>query len=332
MYDLGAYVIRQAVGYTGRVHVTLSKRGSYAAAAAICLARAYPAGRPKKLREISAEMDIPRSYVSQILGDLVRAGIATSSAGRDGGHRLARAPEQISVAEVIEAAEGPLASERCALGDGPCRWQAVCPMHETITAATASLRQVLSSTSLAVLAERDAAIARGTYPVPADAHPHPAAVTVADTVQIELPATIIAARLTAGTSWLTRHAEACDTEELQIRLGPGWPGKTAAVHLGQAAREDDHLVLPLVWEASGPAGIFPRFEGELRLSPLDSERSELRLSGRYRPPLGRAGQALNDAVLTRLARATLRSFLRRIAQGLEHEHASPDQAPQTVSG
>ena len=312
--------------------VTLSKRGSYAAAAAICLARAYQTGRPKKLREISAEMDIPRTYVSQILGDLVHAGIATSSAGRDGGHRLARSPEQVSVAEVIEAAEGPLVSARCALGDGPCRWQAVCPLHETITTATASLRQVLASTTLAVLAERDAAIATGTYPVPADAHPHPAAVTVADTVQIELPAPAIAARLRAGTSWLTAHAEACDTEQPRIRAGPGWPAKTVAVHLGQATQTGEHLVIPLIWEASGPAGIFPRFEGELRLTPLDPERSELRLSGRCRPPPGKAGQAFSDTVLTRLAHATLRSFLRRVAGGLEREHTRPDPAPQTVSG
>jgi Rrf2 family protein len=310
------------------VDVTLSKRGSYAAAAAICLARAYPTGRPKKLREISAEMDIPRTYVPQILGDLVHAGIAVSSAGRDGGHRLAREPSQVSVAEVIEAAEGPLASERCALGDGPCRWQAVCPMHETITAATASLRQVLDSTTLATLAERDAAIASGTYPLPPDAHRHRSAVTIADTVQIELPTPVIAARLGAGTSWLTAHAEACDIEELRIRVGPGWPGTTVAVYLGQAARADEDLVIPLIWEASGPAGIFPRFEGEFRLSPVDPERSELRLSGRYRPPIAQAGQALNDTSLTRLARATLRSFLRRIAQGLEHEYSGSHPAPR----
>jgi Rrf2 family protein len=324
-------VIRQAADYTCRVDVTLSKRGSYAVAAAICLARAYPAERPKKLREISAEMDIPRTFVSQILGDLVHAGIAVSFPGRDGGHRLARSPEQVSVAEVIEAAEGPLASERCALGDGPCRWQAVCPMHETITTATASLRQVLASTTLAVLAERDAAIASGTYPVPADAHPRPATVAVADTVQIELPAPVVAARLSAGISWLTAHAEACDSEELRIRVGPGWTGKTVAVHLGQPVQAGKHLVIPLIWEASGPAGIFPRFEGELRLSSVDPERSELRLSGRYRPALGKTGQALNDTLLTRLASATLRSFLRRIAQGLEHEHTSPGSAPQPVS-
>ncbi len=48
------------------VNVTISKRGGYAARAAICLARACETGLPKKLREISAEMDIPHTFVSQI--------------------------------------------------------------------------------------------------------------------------------------------------------------------------------------------------------------------------------------------------------------------------
>jgi Rrf2 family protein len=309
------------------VNVTLSKRGSYAAAAAICLARAYPSARPKKLREISAEMDIPRAFAAQILGDLVHAGIAVSAPGRDGGHRLARSPEQVSVAEVIEAAEGPLASERCALGDGPCRWQDVCPLHETMTRATASLRQVLASTSLAVLADRDAAIALGAYPIPADAHPHATAVTIADSVQVELPAAVITARLNAGTSWLTAHAEACDEDAGRIRAGrgsPGWLGKTIAVHLGEPADVEGSLVIPFIWESAGPAGIFPRFEGEMRLIALDPDRSEFHLSGRYRPPPGRPGQVLNDALLTRIAKASVRSFLRRTARGLEQEHANAD--------
>jgi Rrf2 family protein len=317
------------------VDVTLSKRGSYAAAAAICLARAYASGRPKKLREISAEMDIPRTFVPHILGDLVHAGIAVSSPGRGGGHRLARAPEQVSVADVIEAAEGPLATERCALGDGPCRWQDVCPMHETMTTATASLREVLASTSLAVLAERDAAIASRTYPIPADAHRHAPAIAIADSVQVELPAAAVAARLSAGTSWLTALAEACDEEEPRIRVGPGrpgWLGKTVAVHLGDAGQAGDSLVIPFIWEASGPAGIFPRFEGELRLTALDPERSEFRLAGRYRPPPGRAGQVLNDTVIMRLAQATVRSFLRRIARGLEQEQAGQAGQPREPAG
>jgi len=293
------------------VDVTLSKRGSYAAAAAICLARAYDTGQPKKLREISAEMAIPRTFVSQILGDLVHAGIAVSSAGRDGGHRLARPPARVSVAEVIEAAEGPLASERCALGDGPCRWQAVCPLHETMTTAAASLREVLSSTSLAMLAERDTAIANGTYPVPADSHRNAAEIAIADTVQIELPAPAIETRLSAATSWLTAQAKACDPGDAS--------GTTVAVHLGQADPTDEGAKIPLLWEAAGPAGVYLRFEAELRLATLDPERSELCLSGRYHPA---PGAAMDKVPPSRIARATVRAFLRRIADELE-DRTSP---------
>lgn len=307
------------------MNLTLSRRGAYAARAAICLARAYGTGRPKKLREISAEMDIPRTFVAQILGDLVHAGIAVSSFGRAGGHRLARPPDQVSMAEVIEAAEGQLAFERCALGDGPCRWQAVCPLHETMTMAAASLREVLGSATLAMLADRDAAIESGTYPVPADAHPHAAAVAIADSVHVELPAAAVQARLRAGSSWLTRHAEASDEDVLRVRVGPGgygWLGKTVAVHLGELAQADGGVVIPLVWEATGPLGLFPRFEGKLRLTGLDQERCELSLSGHYRPPLGKAGHILDDALLTRVAQAALRSLLRRVARVLEEEQPS----------
>jgi Rrf2 family protein len=317
------------------MNVTLSKRGSYAARAAVCLARAYDTDRPKKLREISAEMDIPRTFVSQILGDLVHAGIAVATFGRDGGHRLARPPDRVTVAEVIEAAEGPLDPQRCAMGDGPCRWTSVCPLHETMTLATASLRDVLTGTTLAMLAERDLAIEAGTYPVPGDAHPHLPMVSIVDTVQVELPTAAVAARLRGGGSWLTRHAEASDDDEdSRIRVdlaGPGghgkhgkhsWLGRTVAVHLGEPAETDDSLSLPFIWEASGPAGIFPRFEGRLRLSSLDPNRSELSLAGNYRPPLGRAGQVLDEALLGRVAQAGLRSFLRRIARVLEEEQAA----------
>jgi Rrf2 family protein len=300
------------------VNVTLSKRGSYAAAAAICLARAHASGRPKKLREISAEMAIPRTFASQILGDLVHAGIAVSAFGRDGGHRLARSPDQVSVAEVIEAAEGPLASERCALRDGPCRWHEVCPLHETMTTATASLRDVLASTTLAMLADRDAAIAHGTYPVPADSHRQAAKVAIADSVQIELPMAVIAARLSAATAWLTAVARACDQEGPQADAAP----QTVTVHLGQPAEANGTQLTPLIWEVAGPDGVFPRFHGELQLTALDPDRSELRASGRYRPAPGTDNHLAAEELRRRAARATLRDFLRRIASGLEHDHAA----------
>ena len=147
-------------------------------------------------------------------------------------------------------------------------------------------------------------------------------------MRLELPATVVAGRLRAGSSWLTRHAAACDEDELRVRLGPGrpgWLGTTVAVHLGEPADVGAGVMVPFVWEATGPLGLFPRFEGKLQLAGLDPERCELSLSGHYRPPLGKMGHVLDDALLARAARAVLRSFLRRIARGLE------DQPGRTAS-
>lgn len=148
----------------------LSKRGDYVLRSALCLARTYDEHQYRKLREIVLEMEVPRTYASQILSDLVRADIAFSKAGKSGGYQLTRDPSSISVLEVIEAAEGPLHAERCAMRSGPCRWEVVCPLHETWLASTESLRTTLANESLATLVERDRMLEAGTYPLPEVLH------------------------------------------------------------------------------------------------------------------------------------------------------------------
>ena len=315
------------------MNLRLSKRGDYVLRSAICLARAYSSERPTKLREVSAEMGVPRTYVSQILADLVRAEVAVSSAGLHGGYRLARPPARISLLEVVEAGEGSLVGETCALGDGPSRWEDVCPLHDTWARATRALRAELAATSLAELATIDQAIEVGNYPLPPDGHRNRvAAVAVADSVHVELPATTVATRLEEGGSWLAPHvaAAAADGDAIRLRVGPGgpaWLGKTVAVRIGRPDRTGDTIRVAIVWEATGASALFPRFDGTLDLVDLDPERCELSLSGRYRPPLGRAGQALDDVLLGRVARATVRSLLRRVALGLEHPTAVPEPEP-----
>src|ERR1019366_9874119 len=104
------------------MNMTLSKRGDYVMRAAIFLALA-PAGSSRKIREVVANTEVPAAFAPQILSDLVRAGLATSKAGRGGGYQLSRDAATITALEIVEAAEGPLAAERCALGGGPCKWE-----------------------------------------------------------------------------------------------------------------------------------------------------------------------------------------------------------------
>ena len=122
--------------------MTLARRGDYVIRSAICLAGVYGASA-QHAAAVSHEMGVPRTFVSQILGDLVHAGLAVASYGTSGGYFLARPPADITLAEVVAAAEGPMASGGCVLGDGPCHWGSVCPMHETWGAASGVVRAVL---------------------------------------------------------------------------------------------------------------------------------------------------------------------------------------------
>jgi len=138
------------------VDLTLTSRGDYVMRAAIALASAWDgSGAYRKTREIAQEMRLPTSYTPQLLGILAAAGLAESRAGRSGGFRLRRQPEQISVLEVIEAAEGSLVSSRCAIRGGPCRWDDVCALHPTVVKAAEAIRATLAHTSLAEVSRAD---------------------------------------------------------------------------------------------------------------------------------------------------------------------------------
>ena len=301
----------------------LSKRGDYVVRSALCLARAYDEGTRRKIRDVVADMGVPKGFASQILLDLVHPGIAVSQAGKDGGYLLSRSPEEITLLELVEAGEGDIGSERCALDGGPCRWDTVCPLHETWTKAVAALRDSLAGTSLAELLRRDRSIEAGTYPIPPDAHrSRSEGIAVEDSVQVEVPAELAELKLGSGGGWLDPLAVQAhgEGEELRIRIGPGaasWLAKAVTVHVGSARRSGEETLIPLSWDATGVPGLFPRLVAELRIRAVDPERAELSLTGHYLPPLGRTGQLLDEALLGRLARSTVRSFLRRVARALD---------------
>ena len=75
-------------------------------------------------------------------------------------------------------------------------------------------------------------------------------------------------------------------------------------------------VLPLRWTATGAAGLFPELDADLEIAPLDAGRCQLAMSARYVPPLGVMGRALDRAVLFRVAEATIKNFLDRVAERL----------------
>ena len=125
----------------------ISARADYALRALCVLATAQE-GSSVKAAVIAQSQAIPRTFLDQILTDLRRGGIVDSRRGPDGGHRLARPPYAITVADVVRTVDGPLAlvhGERpeAMLYSGPAEH-----LRDVWVAVRAALRQVLERTTL----------------------------------------------------------------------------------------------------------------------------------------------------------------------------------------
>jgi Rrf2 family transcriptional regulator, iron-sulfur cluster assembly transcription factor len=142
------------------MQLTLGKRADYTVRAVLDLARHHGQGR-RKAGQIAGEMQVPESYLPQLLAELVRAGLITSLAGRHGGYALARDPEDISLLEVIEVADGMIESRECVLRGGPCRWEGACAFHDPWARAQQALRDSLATTSFAEVALIDQSLNGG---------------------------------------------------------------------------------------------------------------------------------------------------------------------------
>ena len=139
------------------MQISLEGRGDYSVRAMIDLACHHGGGR-RKAREIATTMDLPARYLPQLLAPLVRRGLLVATAGPEGGYAFAREPADVTVLEVIEAAEGPLESPRCVPRGGPCDWDETCPLHEPWGRARNALASELGRTTFADLAAADKAI------------------------------------------------------------------------------------------------------------------------------------------------------------------------------
>ena len=152
------------------MQASLSRKGDYSVRAVLYLARHHEDRR--KSREIAQEMDIPARYLTQILASLVQHDLLTAMAGPSGGYCLARPPEEISLLEIVEAAEGPIGLDRCVLQGGPCSWENSCPVHIPWARAQEAMAEQLASTSFADLVAAAAEIDDGTQVLSEDAPPH----------------------------------------------------------------------------------------------------------------------------------------------------------------
>jgi Rrf2 family protein len=128
----------------------VSAKADYAVRAAVELAAAD--SPPVKGESISQAQEIPLKFLENILGELRHAGIVRSQRGTEGGYWLARPPEEITLADVIRAVEGPLASVRGSSAETLKYEGTAKPLGKVWVAVRANLRTVLESVTLADVA------------------------------------------------------------------------------------------------------------------------------------------------------------------------------------
>jgi Rrf2 family protein len=198
----------------------LSRQAHYAFRTVLDLSRH---GRVRS-SEIARRQGIPPAFLGKVVQGLGRAGILRTFQGVRGGVELARAPAALTLRQVLEAAEGPLAINLCALwGDCPCLQP--CPVRATLARAQAAVER-----ELAVTFAELAGAGTGGRPRPAQA---PAAPTAAgQTVTVKMseftyaiqPTEVAAGRVTfqienVGTVEHDFLIEGTDTGTQMLRPG-----------------------------------------------------------------------------------------------------------------
>jgi Rrf2 family protein len=130
----------------------ISAKADYAVRAAVELAGASDSERPVKAERIATAQGIPLNFLENILGELRHAGIVRSQRGADGGFRLAKPAAEVTVADVIRAVDGPLASVRGGPPEEAAYAGAAAALPRVWIAVRANLRSVVEHVTLADIA------------------------------------------------------------------------------------------------------------------------------------------------------------------------------------
>jgi len=131
----------------------VTRASEYGMLGLIALAR-RPAGDLVMLDTLAQEEDIPVSFLGKIFQSLARAGLVRSARGSGGGFSLVRPAGEISVLEVIEAIEGPVALTRCLDEQTGCEHAGGCALCSLFAEAQDKVKEVFARTTVAQLAGR----------------------------------------------------------------------------------------------------------------------------------------------------------------------------------
>jgi len=131
----------------------LSRRGDYGIRAMLDIA-VVPDGKRALTHEIARRQDIPRVFLTKIIAQLTRAGLLRTYRGASGGVTLSRAPAEITLLDIVEAVEGPIALNRCTMTPSTCDRDDLCPVCSVWEQAQQQLETLLRGVNLANVAKQ----------------------------------------------------------------------------------------------------------------------------------------------------------------------------------
>ncbi len=146
--------------------LSLTRKADYALVAMAALARSAP--ERMSARRLADIVHVPLPVLTNILHQLLHHGLIESTRGAQGGYRLAKGPDRITLFEMIEAVEGPVMLTRCCSDDEPvedqsgkCDLEFDCRIKEPLRRVHESLRHFLAGVALSQIASEETPVRLG---------------------------------------------------------------------------------------------------------------------------------------------------------------------------
>ena len=131
----------------------ITKSEEYGLRGLIFLAQ-QPPEKVTLVSEVSKDQNIPESFLAKIFQRLSKAGLLRSVRGPNGGFTLKKPAHKITMREIIEALEGPIALSRCLLKKGECEEERLCPLHSVWEEVQQRIVEILDNTTMEDLVNR----------------------------------------------------------------------------------------------------------------------------------------------------------------------------------
>lgn len=137
------------------MRMKLSTRGRYGIHAMYELAVNY-GGAPVSIKSVAEKQDIPEAYLEQLIAVLRRDELVVSIRGAQGGYRLSRAPDEITVGDVLRSLEGGLKLLDCLMEENTCGKSCACPSRVVWKRLSDGLNEIVDSITLKDMIDENA--------------------------------------------------------------------------------------------------------------------------------------------------------------------------------